>query len=106
VIRVHGSKTDAAERVVNLLPTLHDELGDDRARLFDPDPAALVFGTTTGRAHSKSNVRERVLHEAIDLANVELGRVGHEPLPYGLSHHSLRRTFASLLFAIGETPRT
>jgi integrase len=104
VIRVHGTKTDAAERVVNLLPVLSDELGDYRARLLDPEPAALVFGTTTGRAHSKSNIRERVLHKAIALANKRLAKAGGEQLPDGLSHHSLRRTFASVLFAIGEAP--
>src|SRR6185312_125780 len=27
-----------------------------------------------------------------------------EPLPVGLTPHSLRRTFASLLFALGEAP--
>ena len=63
-----------------------------------------MFGTTTGGRQSESNVRTRWLHKAIDLANGELLKAGHEPLPDGLSHHSLRRTFASLLFAIGETP--
>jgi integrase len=35
---------------------------------------------------------------------VPLASDGFEPLPAGLMPHSLRRTFASLLFAIGETP--
>jgi hypothetical protein len=48
---------------------------------INPDPAALVFGATTGAAHSKSNVCERVLHKAIDLADLKLVEAGHEPLP-------------------------
>jgi integrase len=98
VIRVHGTKTQADERVVNLLPALHDDLGDYRARL-DPDPGALVFGTTNGARHSESNVRQRILAPAIEHANEQLERDGREPLPAGLTPHSLRRTFASLLFA-------
>lgn len=89
--------------MVNLLPALHDELGDYRARL-DPDPSGLVFGTTTGKRHSESNVRQRILAPAIEHANEQLAEDGREPLPVGLTPHSLRRTFASLLFAIGETP--
>jgi integrase len=34
---------------------------------------------------------------------VRLEAVGASPLPDGLTLHSLRRTFASLLFAIGRT---
>jgi hypothetical protein len=48
----------AADRVVNLLPLLRDELGDYRTR-HDPDPGALVLGTTTGAKQGKSNVRIR-----------------------------------------------
>jgi integrase len=41
---------------------------------------------------------------AVEVANESLERGGHEPLQIGLTPHSLRRTFASLLYAIGETP--
>jgi integrase len=51
-----------------------------------------------------SNVRSRVLLKAIARANEALATAGVEPLPDGLTPHSLRRTFASLLFAIGEPP--
>ena len=37
-------------------------------------------------------------------ANAQLAADGFEPLPDGLTPHSLHRTFASLLFALGETP--
>jgi integrase len=78
-------------------------LGDYRARL-DPAAAALVFGTATGHRQGATNVRRRVLGKAVEQANRQLSEDNTEPLPTGLTPHSLRRTFASLLFAIGETP--
>ena len=102
-ITVKAAKTDAGVRTVNLLPILRDELGDYRARL-DPASDALVFCTTTGRRLGATNIRRRVLDKAVAHANVKLAADGFEPLPDGLTPHSLRRTFASLLYALGETP--
>jgi len=103
VIVVKAAKTAAGVRSVNVVPALHDELAGYRQRL-DPSASALAFATSTGRPHGASNIRRRVLAPAIQLANAELARRDLEPLPLGLTPHSLRRTFASLLFAIGETP--
>lgn len=102
-ISVRDAKTDAGVRTVNILPILRDELGAYRARL-DPTAAALVFGTATGHRQGATNVRRRVLAKAVEQANGRLAEDSSEPLPEGLTPHSLRRTFASLLFAIGETP--
>ncbi|HTB49790.1 MAG TPA: tyrosine-type recombinase/integrase [Solirubrobacteraceae bacterium] len=102
-ISVRDAKTDAGVRIVNILPILRDELGAYRARL-DPTAAALVFGTATGHRQGATNVRRRVLAKAVEQANRQLTEDNAEPLPTGLTPHSLRRTFASLLFAIGETP--
>jgi integrase len=102
-ITVRAAKTDAGVRVVNILPVLRDELGDYRARL-DPVADGLVFGTATGHRQGATNVRRRVLAKAVEQADQQLAKDGAEPLPEGLTPHSLRRTFASLLFAIGETP--
>jgi integrase len=102
-ITVPSAKTDAGVRTVNLLPILRDELVDYRARL-DSAPDSLVFGTAAGNALGATNVRRRVLGKAITLANTQLIADGFDPLPEGLTPHSLRRTFASLLFAIGEPP--
>ncbi len=102
-ITVRDAKTDAGVRVVNILPILRDELGAYRARL-DPTAGALVFGTANGHRQGATNVRRRVLSKAVEQANRRLAEDGAEPLPEGLTPHSLRRTFASLLFAIGETP--
>lgn len=102
-IAVRIAKTDSGMRSVNILPVLHEELTSYRTQLTSSD-AALVFGTSTGRPHSATNVRSRVLARAIERANAERAVTGLEPLVGGLTPHSLRRTFASLLFAIGETP--
>ncbi len=102
-IAVRIAKTDAGMRSVNILPVLHEELTSYQTQLTSSD-TALVFGTGTGRQHSATNVRRRVLARAIERANAERAVTGLEPLVAGLTPHSLRRTFASLLFAIGETP--
>jgi integrase len=102
-ITVRAAKTDAGVRVVNILPVLSDELSDYQARI-DPASDALVFCTTTGHRLGATNIRRRVLDKAVKHANTQLAVDGLEPLPDGLTPHSLRRTFASLLFAIGETP--
>jgi integrase len=102
-ITVRAAKTDAGVRTVNVLPVLSDELDAYRARL-DPPADALVFGTAMGRRQGATNMRRRVLTKAVELANAKLAENDTEPLPEGLTPHSLRRTFASLLFAIGEAP--
>jgi integrase len=63
-----------------------------------------VFGTAHGRPHGATNIRRRVLARAVEQANEQLAKDAVEPLPEGLTPHSLRRTFASILFAIGEAP--
>jgi integrase len=103
-ITVRAAKTEASERTVNLLPVLRDELLDYRARQSTPNLNGLVFGTTTGSKQTPTNVRRRVLNRSVEKANQVLAKADAEPLPAGLTPHSLRRTFASLLFAIGEPP--
>jgi integrase len=102
-ITVRASKTPTGVRTVYVLPVLRDEL-DRFPKPVDATPDALVFGTATGRRQGQSNVRRRVLARAVEVANERLATEGVEPLPEGLELRSLRRTFASLLFAIGEAP--
>ena len=102
-ITVRAAKTDAGVRTVNILPVLRDELGAYRAGL-DAAPDVFVFGTTTGNRQGATNVRLRVLAKTVGRANKQLVKDKAERLPEGLTPHSLRRTFASLLFAIGESP--
>jgi integrase len=102
-IGVTAAKTDAGMRDVNILPALRDELVSFRGRLPRSDNE-LVFGTSTGRPQAATNIRRRVLAKSIARANAALENARVEPLPSGLTPHALRRTFASLLFALGETP--
>jgi integrase len=46
----------------------------------------------------------RIFSGAVKEANKQLEKRELEPLPTRLTPHSLRRTFASILFAIGEAP--
>jgi integrase len=62
-----------------------------------------VFATRTGKRMGAENFRNRVLAAAVKRANERLEVRGEVPLPK-LKPHSLRRTFASLLYAIGEPP--
>jgi integrase len=102
-IAVTAAKTGAGVRTVNMIPVLRDEFGAYRARQ-DVPREALLFGTTTGAPLGATNVRRRVLAKAVGLANANLAGADLEPLPEHLTPHSLRRTFASLLFALGEPP--
>jgi integrase len=100
---IRAAKTEAGMRGINILPILCSELANYRAH-GNVSKDALVFPTGSGRQHGASNVRRRVLAKSVERANEALTNVGGEPLPDGLTPHSLRRTFASILFAVGEAP--
>jgi len=102
-IRVRQAKTDAGVRTVHILPILRRELVGHRDQL-EPSPNRRVFATSNGGAIGATNVRIRILARAVERANATLASKGQQPLPEGLTPHSLRRTFASLLFALGEPP--
>jgi integrase len=65
-----------------------------------------VFATGRGGRMSDDNFRSRVLRAAVGRANENLERADLPPLPDKLTPHSLRRTFCSLLYALGEDPGT
>lgn len=101
-LTVGEAKTDAGVRKVKIQPALRDALLDLKART-DPKPDAFVFGTSEGKRQSPSNVRNRTLAAAVRRANDRLEEAKEPPLPR-LTPHSLRRTFASVLYALGEPP--
>jgi integrase len=74
----------------------------DRHEIVDQD--AYVIPTRTARRQHEHKVREGTLGGAVKRANANLATRGLPPLPGKLTPHSLRRTFASTLYAIGETP--
>ena len=103
---MRGTKTAAADRTVKLLPVLRDELTAHKLAADDPKPGGLVFATATGGPVLRGNVRRRILARSVERANEALADAGTEPLPTGLTPHSLRRTFASVLVALREDPAT
>ncbi len=103
-LRVEESKTDAGRRRVKLRGVLARELGAVRGRHELAATDDYVFPTRRGGRQSEDNIRSRVLRAAVDRANENLAKKRLPPLPGGLTPHSLRRTFASVLYAIGEDP--
>jgi integrase len=62
-----------------------------------------VFTTRAGTPQNRQNVRRRVLLPAIKAADAYLAKHERPPINPRLTPHSLRKTFASLLFERGET---
>jgi integrase len=91
------SKTDAGVRAVDLTPAVLAELEQLLDRI-PPEPAALVFGTRTGRKDTRQNAG-RMLDAAVKDANVKLAEKGIEPIDK-IGLHALRRTYASLRCAL------
>lgn len=102
-LSIGRAKTDAGIRHVKIRAALHDTLAALKASRSDTRLDAYVFPTATGARQSPSNVRNRILAPAAKRANAALAQDDLPPLPK-LTPHSLRRTFASLLYAIGEPP--
>lgn len=63
-----------------------------------------MFATSGGRRPSRDNLRNRVLVPAVKLASERLVARGLTPLSERITPHSLRRTFASVLYVLGEDP--
>jgi len=101
-MRINDSKTDAGVRQIDLLVVLREELATHKAATRYPAQDDFVFATETGRRQNASNIRNRVLAMSVERANRDLAGRDLAPLPEGLTPHSLRRTFISLLLAIGE----
>ena len=68
------------------------------------DQDAYVLPTRTGRRQHECKVRDGTLGGAVTRANANLAANDLTPLPENLTPNSLRRTFATVLYAIGEAP--
>jgi integrase len=102
-LEIGEAKTDAGRRRVKLRGAVRDELLAVRSRRPGA-PDDLVFPTGLGGEQSPENFRRRVLGPAVKRASERLVERGLQPLPDRLTPHSLRRTFASVLYALGEDP--
>ncbi len=103
-LRVGQAKTDAGVRWVDLVPALREELTLHRARAGSPAANILVFPTAGGGPENPSNFRNRTVRRAVAKANELLTEQQEAPIGEGLTPRSLRRTFASLLYALGHDP--
>ena len=101
-LAVVDSKTAAGVRVVDLIPSLREELALWLDRSPFKEPTDLVFPTLKGGKDNRQNVRRRLLLTAIARANVRLVQLGIEPIGESIGLHGLRRTFASLRAAAGD----
>jgi integrase len=101
-LTVGEAKTPAGLRRVKIRGALRPLLSAMRADHQGSD--GFVFATRTGRRPSRENIRSRVLLASVERANGNLARDRLPPLPQKLTPHSLRRTFASILYALGEDP--
>ncbi len=102
-LTVGQAKTDAGRRRVKIRGALRDELLAARSRR-SVEQDAHVFPTRTGRRQYEAKVRSGTLGGAVKRANKNLAERDLPPLPDKLTPHSLRRTFASVLYALGESP--
>jgi integrase len=103
-ISVGDAKTPAGRRRVKIRGALQAAFVAVRARQVQSDQNRYVFATRTGARPRDDNVRSRVLNASIRRANANLAKDGLPPLSDKLTPHSLRRTFCSLLYALGEDP--
>src|SRR5262249_53488666 len=99
-LTVGGSKTDAGRRRGKIRGGLGDELLALRSG-SQVEQDASVSPTRTGRRQYECKVREGTLGSAVKRANAHLTGRDLPPLPDKLTPHSLRRTFASVLYALG-----
>ena len=110
LLTVRGTKTDAADRVVELDPGLREELTTYRAESKPTSQDAYVFPGREGKRRDRHAVRQRVLYPAIKRANAQLAERGLPTIPDGsdgqprVTFHSLRRTYASLCAEANADP--
>ena len=102
-IAVPGTKSEAAHRVIPILPALRERLIEHKMNhpygLEDP-----VFPTSSGRRNTKDNVRAHIVNTARERAN-QLLAADDRPAIAHLTPHTLRRTFASMLAELEVPPR-
>jgi integrase len=68
------------------------------------DDDGYVFPTRTRQRLGPDNFRNRALTAAVKRADENLEAAGLAPLKEGLTPHSMRRTFCSVLYTLGEDP--
>ena len=106
-----ASKTDAGAREIDLTPALAEELATLKARSEHVAADEPVFASLAANRRDRTRparfdrhqIRKHVLAPAVEAANAALLRRGIEPMGH-VTLHGLRRTYASLRFALGDDP--
>ena len=62
-----------------------------------------MFATREGTARNRSNITRQILSKAVERANAKRTEESLSAIE-GVTNHSLRRTFASLLYEAGASP--
>jgi len=100
-LHVRDSKTEAGVREVDMTPRLVTEV----EAYFATRPGALAsdpaFPTLTGGRRDKNNIRERVVASIVRRANRDREAAGLPPIGAGVTPHTLRRTYISLMLSAG-----
>jgi integrase len=91
-------------RVIDVSPMLLDELKLHRADAKRANPDDLFFCTSKGTPLNRNNIRTRVVGKTVAAASENLTKAGRPRIADGVTNHSLRRTFASLLYEAGASP--
>lgn len=102
-IKVADAKTESGVREVDMSPKLVEELIAYREIVGKIDPDAPAFPTRTGARRDKGNIANRVIVPAVRLANKRRDDRDLPPLPEGVTPHTLRRTYISLLLEAGAS---
>lgn len=103
-LQVQDSKTDAGVRVVDVSPDLLGELKAHKQTSRPGSDDELVFTTRNGTPRDRHNVRARVLLPALKRANKQRAKQGLPAIQDGITNHTLRRTYCSLLYEAGASP--
>lgn len=103
-LTVETAKTSAGRRVIDVSPWLLEELKLHRAKATYSEPNDFVFATKNGTSRERSNITRQILRPAITAANRKRAKAGLSLIPAGITNHTLRRTFASLLYEAGASP--
>jgi integrase len=99
---LEGPVKNGEEGTVAIGRRLLEALLDHKAASSYTGDGDLVFPTSTGEHDNPANIRQRVLQPAIVRANARLTLEKRPLIPAGVTPHSLRHTYCSLLIAQGE----
>lgn len=103
-IQVGRAKTDAGSfRAVDLPGGLVEELATWRAQSPRSGASDPVFVNREARRQTLRNV-EKTIKTTVRHANERLSRLGIEPMSQKVTPYSLRRTYASVRYALGDDP--